>query len=402
MSREKIGILKGSFDPIHQGHLRIALSALDACQLDRLYVMPAGEKESGAFAASREDRWIMTVTACTQDPRLFPSRLELDAAGPVSPAETLAVLRKTHPKADFFFILGDSGMKELRRWIGIAEELPPCSFVLCSGSGFSGSGIYPEEKERLKELGACLITIHTEPLEVSSQEIRDPLVKGLPTPYLFSPVREFCLLNGLYGLIPREDRARSWIRKLFSELTPHRFAHSLSVAACACRLARIHGVNQRQAEQAGLLHDCAKCMPLKDMQRIAEAHSLTDDPAILSSGALLHSVVGAWIARTAYGMTDPEVLDAITYHNTGHAGMSRLAMVVCLADSIEPTRDSYPLLNQVRAQSRISLERALLMSLEGTAEFVRERKKYLHPRTQDTIDWLKTLPEVRGGRNNPM
>ena len=97
-------------------------------------------------------------------------------------------------------------------------------------------------------------------------------------------------------------------------------------------------------------------------------------------------------------MEDPEVLEAIAYHNTGHAGMSRLAMCVCLADSIEPTRDSYPLLENVRILSELSLERALLMSLEGTASYVQSRGKYLHPRTQDTIAWLKTLPAVRSGK----
>ena len=131
------------------------------------------------------------------------------------------------------------------------------------------------------------------------------------------------------------------------------------------------------------------------MQCIAIEHSLTDDPTILSSSALMHSLVGAWVARNKYGMADPEVLEAISYHNTGHAGMSRLAMCVCLADSIEPTREHYPLLEQVQSLSELSLERALLLSLETTADFVRQRGKYLHPLTQNTIAWLKTLPAVR-------
>ena len=73
-------------------------------------------------------------------------------------------------------------------------------------------------------------------------------------------------------------------------------------------------------------------------------------------------------------------------------------MCVCLSDSIEPTRESYPLLENVRILSELSLERALLMSLEGTADYVRSRGKYLHPRTQDTIAWLRSLPGVRSGR----
>jgi len=200
---------------------------------------------------------------------------------------------------------------------------------------------------------------------------------------------------GLSGETIDPALRRFWMEKLSAALTPSRFEHSLSVAKYARHLAGVHGICQRQAEEAGLLHDCAKCMPLKEMRRIAEEHSLTDDPDLLSSGALLHSLVGAWVARNEYGMADPEVLDAISYHNTGHAGMSRLAMCVCLADSIEPTRESYPLLEQIRAFSEVSLEGALLLSLESTAAHVRSRGKFLHPRTRDTIAWLKTLPQIR-------
>jgi len=188
-----------------------------------------------------------------------------------------------------------------------------------------------------------------------------------------------------------DPRSPGWISKLSATLKPSRFAHSLSVAWMSRRLAHIHGIDSLKAEQAGLLHDCAKCLSLEKMQQIAVEHSLTDDQEMLASGALLHSVVGSWIAREEYGMTDPDVLQAISYHNTGFPGMTRLDMCVCLSDSIEPLRETYPHLEQVRALAESSLERALLVSLEGTADYVTSRGKYLHPRTQNTITWLKTI-----------
>ena len=182
---------------------------------------------------------------------------------------------------------------------------------------------------------------------------------------------------------------------LQDDLDYDRYWHTISVAFTASALAmRYHYDSPDRAQIAGLLHDCAKCLPMKEMRRIALEHSLTDDPAILESGALLHSLAGAWLARNAYGMADPAVLEAIAYHNTGHAGMSRLAMCVCLADFMEPNRESYPLLEEVRRLAEHSLEQALLLSLEGTAEYVCSRGKYLHPRTQETIAWLKTLPGI--------
>lgn len=395
MARERIGILGGAFDPIHQGHVHMASSALDSCRLDQLYLLPAGDGAYKDSLASGEDRWKMVVTACTQDPRLIPSRFELDQAAPCYTIDSLLALKKRHPKAELFYIMGADGVLKLHRWHRFEEVLPLCTFLVCPRAGEVLLEAFNAEKARLTALGGRFVIARMRPISISSTEVRELLSQGLPTPNLYSPVREFCALKGLYGVNSREPEADSWLEKLFSALNPRRFAHSLSVAACARRLARIHGVDLRQAEQAGLLHDCAKCLPLKQMQRIAIEHSLTNDPSILSSNALMHSLVGAWVARNEYGMADPEVLEAIAYHNTGHAGMSRLAMVVCLADSIEPTRESYPLLEQVRILSELSLERALLMSLEGTAEYVRSRGKYLHPRTQETIAWLKTLPEVR-------
>ena len=395
MSKERIGILGGTFDPVHQGHIQMALSALESGHLDRLYMMPAGDPPYKTCSASREDRWKMLVTACTQDPRLIPSRFEMERERKTYTADTVQYFHTQHPKADLYYVIGADALLKLHNWFRFEENLPVCTFLVCPRSIPISPDRFNQEKRRLTAMGARIIMVPMEPVTVSSTDIRRDLAEGVSSTNLFISVREYCSSKGLYGSTLRLDRSGPWIDKLFEALTPRRFSHSLSVAYTARRLARIHGIDPLQAEEAGLLHDCAKCMPLKEMQRIAVQHSLTNDPAILSSGALMHSLVGAWVARNDYGMADPEVLDAITFHNTGHAGMSPLSMCVCLADSIEPTRESYPLLENVRILSELSLERALLMSLEGTAQYVRSRGKYLHPRTQETIAWLKTLPSVR-------
>ena len=397
MAKERIGILGGTFDPIHQGHIQMARSVLDSFRLDRMLILPSGNPGYKTSISSREDRWKMVVMACTQDGRLVPSRLELDRDGPTYTIDTLLELRKQYPKAELLYLLGSDGMMKLHNWHRLEEVLPLCTFLVCPRVGDVSLSDFQAEKQRLKAMGARIAMVWMDPVPVSSTDVRAALAADRPTPLLFSPIREFCAVKGLYGMSPRVDRADEWIDRLFAALNPHRFTHSISVAQTARRLARLHGVDPLQAEEAGLLHDCAKCFPLKKMQRIAIDHALTDDPNILSSGALMHSLVGAWVARNDYGMADPEVLEAIAYHSTGNPGMSRLAMCVCLADYIEPLRESFPLLENVRILSELSLERALLLSLEGTARFVRSRGKYLHPRTQETVAWLKTLPAVRSG-----
>ena len=396
MAKERIGILGGTFDPFHQGHLQMARAALDGGHLDRLLVVPAADDAYKPCILGKEDRWKMTVIACTQDDRLIPSRLEIDAPGPAFTVDTLRALRKEHPKAHLFYILGADGVMKLRGWRQLQDVFSICSFLICPRVGDVSPVDFHQELAALRAMGGRFTMIRMEPFTVSSTQIRDQLLSGFPTPGLSYPLREFILLKGLYGTQARLERAGEWINCLFAALNPRRFAHSLSVAAYSRHLARLYGVDPRQAEEAGILHDCAKCLPMKEMRRIAIDHSLTDDPTVLESNALLHSLAGAWLARDQYGMTDPEVLQAIAYHNTGHPGMSRLDMCICLADSIEPTRGSYPQLEQIRVVAELSLERALLMSLQGTADYVRQRGKYLHPRTQETIAWLQTLPEVRG------
>ena len=389
--RERIGILGGTFDPVHRGHIRLALSALDACALDRLLVVPAGNPPHKTCLADAEDRWKMVVSACACDKRLVPSRLEIDRPGISCTADTLSALRSEYPKADLFFVVGEDALAHLHHWPRLGEILRLCTFAVCPRPDAPDSRFFSSETSLLSAMGGRFVTVPSDPLPASSSEIRLSLSAGKDPEVLDVSVYEYCRCKGLYGMDGKLEHIGPWMDRLFSALNAGRFAHSLSVAYTAVRLAGLHGADPLRAEQAGLLHDCAKCLPAPEMRGIAEKNALTDDESILSSGALLHSQVGAWVAEHEYGMRDPEVLEAIACHNTGLPGMSRLSMCVCLADSIEPLRKSYPLLDEVRALAEQSLERALLRSLEGTADYVLSRGKFLHPRTQDTIRWLKTL-----------
>ncbi len=396
LARQCIGILGGTFDPIHQGHLEMARSVLATGLLEELEIVPCGNPPYKACAASPEDRWKMAVAACAGDARLHPSRRELDSEGGVYTVDTLEALRRENPRADLYCVIGGDAVMKLRFWRRIEDVLPLCTFLVCPrADDRTTPAAFLEEVKRLTLLGGRFIMVPMDPVAVSSTGVRNALAEGKLPLSLDVAVREYISCKGLYGMPGRLEGIDRWMEDLFAALNPHRFAHSLSVAFTARRLARIHGIDPLRAEQAGLLHDCAKCLPLKEMQRIAREHALTDDEAMLRSGALLHALTGAWVARQQYGMVDPEVLEAISCHNTGRPGMSRLAMCVCLSDTIEPLRESFPLLERTRVLAELSLERALLLSLEGTADYVRSRGKYLHPRTQETIAWLKTLPETR-------
>lgn len=172
--------------------------------------------------------------------------------------------------------------------------------------------------------------------------------------------------------------------KLKKELDTQRYEHTLGVERMAKNMARIFGEDEDRAALAGLLHDCAKCLPLSQMQKAAKNVSI--DPLMRESKALMHSVAGMCIAEAVYGVTDPEVLSAIRWHTTGHDNMTALEKIIYLADMIEPNRKPYPGLEALREKCMNDLDGAMHMALKMSLDHVLEQGKTLHP---DTLAALK-------------
>ena len=99
-----------------------------------------------------------------------------------------------------------------------------------------------------------------------------------------------------------------------------------------------YGADLEKALTAGLLHDCAKGRGVKEQIRYCEKHGILLTEAELAMPALIHAKLGAYLAEKDYGITDPEILDAITYHTTGRPDMSLLEKIIYIADYIEPNR----------------------------------------------------------------
>ena len=389
MAKERIGIMGGTFNPIHAGHIEMALRARDAAQLDQVLVIPSGNPPHKSDIAPAEDRWRMVCAACANERALTPDRMELDRDGVIYTVDTLSILRQNYPRAEFYYIIGSDTLMELQHWRQFEKVLTMCTFLVCPRATRWSPAEIAAERARLTAMGGAFQNVKMDVIDVSSTDIRASLEQSTATPLLPLPVREYCRLQGLYGLKPRITQAGAWLPMLFRALTARRFAHTLAVAYTARHLARIHGLDVEKAEIAGLLHDCAKCMPLKEMQRIADEHRVTDDPTLRETDRLLHALVGACVAERDYGVHDQEILDAIFHHTTGAPGMSKLAMAVYLADKIEPTRASYPDLDRVRMLAEFSLEKAMIVSIERTTAYVKGRGKSLHPATLRTLAWLK-------------
>ena len=393
MAKERIGIMGGTFDPIHQGHIHMAQCALERMQLDQVLMLPSGNPPHKPDITPAEDRYRMVCAACAGLSGLTPCREEIDRSGVIYTVDTLSILHEKYPKAELYYIIGADTLMELHKWRRFETVLTLCTFLVCPRSWHYTPQELTEERKRLTLMGGRFLLLDMDVVDVSSTEVRQAIRDGASMPHLPVQVREYSQGAGLYGAPLRIPEGPRWLEMLFSDLSVKRFSHTLAVADTARKLALLHGLDAHKAEVAGLLHDCAKCLPMKDMQRIARENRLTEDESILESGALLHSVVGAYLARTKYGCDDADILASILSHTTGKPGMSQLAMAVWLADTIEPTRAPYPLLDKTRMLAGLSLEKAMITSLEGTLQHVRKKGDTVHPATVETLDWLKSLPQ---------
>ena len=154
-------------------------------------------------------------------------------------------------------------------------------------------------------------------------------------------------------------------------LKPSRLEHTENVARLAVKMAADFGEDVHKAEIAALLHDMAK---------------YEYRPGVNMNFA--HSKIGAEMAADIFGIEDEDILNAIANHTTGRAGMSTLEKIIFLADAIEPGRN-YPGVSEIRKAAETDLDRACIMSLEHTIEYVNEKGWYLHPDSLKAKEYLE-------------
>lgn len=185
------------------------------------------------------------------------------------------------------------------------------------------------------------------------------------------------------------------IRTLEQELSYKRFIHTLSVAGTASSLAMCYGADLEKAETAGLLHDCAKCMDVRKMQKVCEKAGLTVSSFEADSGSLLHSKAGSVLAAEKYGITDPDMINAIRYHTTGRPGMSLLEKIIFVADYIEPGRFTAKNLPLIRRLAFSDIDGALMKILYDTLVYLNSTGLVVDPMTQKTYDYYKQIFEEK-------
>ncbi|MCD7806609.1 MAG: bis(5'-nucleosyl)-tetraphosphatase (symmetrical) YqeK [Lachnospiraceae bacterium] len=193
-------------------------------------------------------------------------------------------------------------------------------------------------------------------------------------------------------------KLRKKMRKVQDE---PRYEHTLSVAYTAANLAAVHGGSVDKALRAGMLHDCAKCLPDNEKLELSKKYHLKVSDVERRNPSLLHAELGAYLAKDLYEETDKDVLNAISSHTTGRPDMSLLEKIIFVADYIEPGRTKAANLRQIRKLAYEDIDRAVIRILQDTLEYLTKTKSDIHPGTQRTLEhYLKQERRNDGSERN--
>jgi nicotinate-nucleotide adenylyltransferase len=178
-ARPRLGVMGGTFDPIHHGHLVAASEVQAWFDLDEVIFVPTGQpwQKDDREVSPAEDRYLMTVIATASNPRFSVSRVDIDRPGLTYTVDTLRDLRDARgPDADFYFITGADALAQILTWRDVDELFAMAHFVGCTRPG------HTVDVDQIPSNGITLLEIPA--LAISSTECRERVAAGQPIWYL--------------------------------------------------------------------------------------------------------------------------------------------------------------------------------------------------------------------------
>ncbi len=357
---KKIGIMGGTFDPIHNGHIKIAKAAQKEYHLDTVIFLTSGNPphKKDRKILDAKIRHIMVKRAISGIDGFCASDWEVNRKEYSYTLNTLQHFKEIYPDSELYFIIGGDSLRNFDKWYKPQEILKLCSLLVYDRT----DGIIDSDLAK---------AICGEKIDISSTEIRRIVESGGDISSLVpDEVCKFIERNNLYKSEPDFEAL------LKTKLKPERFLHSLGVRDTAVKMANIFGADTNKAEIAGLLHDNAKNID-NPYERCADLEVELDEFE-KENAALVHAKLGAETAKCEFYVTDNEILDAIRYHTVGRCGMSLLEKIIFVADLTEPGRN-FPDIEYLRTLAFSDIDVAVKECIKGTIRVNKERGAPIHP-----------------------
>lgn len=207
--RKRIGIMGGSFDPIHIGHLILGEAAHRQFHLDKVLFMPAGNpphKPDRTGRAGEEDRTRMVSLAIESNPHFELALTEIHKKGFSYTYKTLETLKAEHPDTDYFFVIGADSLLDFDTWMNPQRIVDACSLVVATRNQIAPEQFDAILEKRRHQYHGTFLKLDTPNLDISSRHIRDIIRKGESVKYyLPDPVIDYIETHALYRSEDEED-----------------------------------------------------------------------------------------------------------------------------------------------------------------------------------------------------
>ncbi|MGI6150619.1 MAG: nicotinate-nucleotide adenylyltransferase [Christensenellales bacterium] len=372
-SARRLGLMGGTFDPIHNEHISLARTALEQFSLDAVLFLVAGDPPHKRISANEQHRFEMAKLALAGEDRMFASSIELNRSRTTYTVDTLKLLKKELPQAELYYIVGEDTLIALQKgWKNVQEVYGLTRFICFGRLGYDSKEIDPRMRVEFAK---------KQPTAVSSTSIRNRISQELPVEgELPKAVFDYIRRHGLYA---REcmtfDEAKDMLHGIISE---QRYVHTMLVVQTAELLARQYGENTARARWAALLHDCAKGLSYEESLTMAANFHVALDEVTRNEPDLLHAPLGAVLAKEVFSIDDEQVLSAIRCHTTGRANMTLLDKILYISDAIEPNRD-YEGVLELRRLVFEDLDKAVLEYTNNSIAYIVKTGRLLHRNTVD-------------------
>ena len=319
----RIGLLGGTFNPIHRAHVQMAEIARDEAALDLVLVMVAADPPHKRVDEDvpASERYRLAQLAFLGAERIQVSDQEILRGGKSYTLLTLQELKAQYPDAEISIIIGSDTLSDLVNWYHPEEVLKIAGVLCVPRVGIEQNDTATAQMLR-ERYGARVRLLSAKADMIASTEIRKRLTAGLPVDGLLPERVEQAVYEG-GAYFPADVRAMQ--EKCREALSAKRYSHVCGTMRAAASLAVLWKQDAQRARVAALLHDCAKCLP------ILEQEILSGDESDISP--VYHAFAGAVLAKMEYGITDEIILRAIRLHTTGDWGMSDFDALIYAAAS---------------------------------------------------------------------
>lgn len=393
----KIGIFGGSFNPPHRGHILAVEEFRRKLSLDRVLLIPAAippHKSLSSNSPSGAHRLEMTRLAVKHLPWAEVSDIELRREGPSYTADTVEQLRKEFPADELYLLMGTDMFFSFGRWRDPQRITKEASLVAAYRCAEDQSRIESHGQQLAAEFSAKIHYLTNDYLPYSSTSVRAMIAFGCAEEYLSGEVAQYIRDNRLY-YSGRDLRALSFEELSSVSLSlhhPKRVPHVKGCSQTAGELAGHFGADETDALRAGILHDVTKILNGEEQLKLCRRYGMMISDLEQETPKLLHAKTGAAVARHVFGENDA-VFEAICWHTTGKADMSKLEKIIYLADYVEPNRDFEGVL-PLRELAYRDLDAAMLLGLQMTVEQLKARKLKINEHSLAALCFLQERKSI--------